>query len=65
MDHQIKVDLVRYMLDAGYENCVELANIDDLYEEAIAHPADRIQALYIEDYDGEEEFEESDKESGI
>lgn len=65
MDHQIKVDLVRYMLDAGYENCVELANIDDLYEEAIAHPADRIQALYIEDYDGEEEFEKSDEESGI
>lgn len=65
MNHQIKVDLVRYMLDAGYENCVELANIDDLYEEALAHPADRIQALYIEDYDGEEEFEESDEESGI
>ena len=65
MDHQTKVDLVRYMLDAGYENCVELANIDDLYEEALSHPADRIQALYIEDYDGEEEFEESNEESGI
>lgn len=65
MDHQTKVDLVRYMLDAGYENCVELANIDDLYEEALSHPADRIQALYIEDYNGEEEFEESDEESGI
>lgn len=65
MDHQTKVDLVRYMLDAGYENCVELANIDDLYEEALSHLADRIQALYIEDYNGEEEFEESDEESGI
>ena len=65
MDHSIKVDFVRYMYEAGYQNCIELANIDEIYQEALAHPVDRIQALYIEDYDGEEEFEESNEESEL
>lgn len=65
MEHSIKVDFVRYMYEAGYQNCIELANIDDIYQEALAHPVDRIQALYIDDYDGEEEFEESNEESEL